>query len=317
VTSLDLSSSKILVTGGAGFFGSHVCERLRAMGARDLLVPRSADVDMRYRAQIDAYLDQHRPDVIVHLAAIVGGIGANRAAPGRFLYENAIMGLELMESARRHDVAKVLMAGTICSYPKDTPVPFREDDIWNGYPEETNAPYGLAKKLLLVQADAYRRQYGMNVICLLFVNLYGPRDNFDQETSHVIPALIRKCVEAKEAGLPRIEAWGDGTATREFLHVRDAAEALVLALERYDGGEFMNVGTGREITVRELASAIAREVGYEGQIVWDASRPNGQPRRCLDVTRIRERLGWSARVPFEEGLAETVRWYLDQRASRR
>ena len=313
---LDLKSARVMVTGGSGFLGSHVCERLRAQGCREVLVPRSAEYDLRDRDRIDAAFGALKPDAVIHLAAVVGGIGANRKEPGRFLYENAIMGLELVEAARRHKVGKVLVAGTICSYPKYTPVPFREDEIWAGYPEETNAPYGLAKKLVMVQGEAYRRQYGLNVISLLMVNLYGPRDNFDPDSSHVIPALIQKCIRAKETGADSIEVWGDGTATREFLFVEDAAEALVLGLERYDDADPMNVGTGREITIRELVTQVAAATGFTGDIRWDPTKPNGQPRRCLDVSRIRERLGWQSRTPFEAGLPRTVAWYRDSRASR-
>lgn len=309
---LDLSKTRVLVTGGSGFLGSHVCERLRERGCATVLAPRSAECDLRERAQIDRTLAELKPQAIIHLAAVVGGIGANREAPGRFLYENAIMGLELMEAARRHGVAKFLMAGTICSYPKFTPVPFKEDDLWIGYPEETNAPYGLAKKLVMVQGDAYRRQYGMNVVTMMMVNLYGPRDNFAPQSSHVIPALIRKCEEARLTGADHIDVWGDGTATREFLFVRDAAEALVLGLEKYDDPDPINVGTGSEMTIRELVTQVAAATGFAGEIRWDPTKPNGQPRRCLDVTRIRERLGWTARTTFADGLAQAIAWYRAQ-----
>jgi GDP-L-fucose synthase len=254
-----------------------------------------------------------RPDVVIHLAARVGGIGANRENPGLFFFANAQMGISVIEEARRANVAKLVVAGTICAYPKFAPIPFREDDLWNGYPEETNAPYGLAKKMLLVQCQAYRQQYGLNAVMLFPVNLYGPRDNFDLESSHVIPALIRKCVEARDRGDSRIVLWGDGSPTREFLHVDDCARGLVMAAESYDGADPVNLGTGSEITIRELASRIAALTGFEGDVVWDTSKPNGQPRRCLDVTRARERFGFSAEIGLDEGLRGTVTWYLANR----
>ncbi|HEY8489479.1 MAG TPA: GDP-L-fucose synthase [Dehalococcoidia bacterium] len=308
------SERSVMVTGGAGFLGRHVVAELAARGAARIFVPRSRDFDLRDPDAARRALDRARPDLVIHLAAVVGGIGANRAQPGRFLYDNAIMGLQLMELARRFGVAKFVTVGTICAYPKHAPVPFREEDLWNGYPEETNAPYGLAKKLLLVQGQAYREQYGFNAIHLLPVNLYGPGDNFDPESSHVIPALIRKCVEARDAGARYIQAWGTGTASREFLYVADAAEGVVLAAERYDGAEPVNLGTGQEITIRELAALIAGLTGFRGEIRWDPSQPDGQPRRRLDVSRAAERFGFRAATPLREGLRRTIAWYEAQRA---
>ncbi|MCB9727948.1 MAG: GDP-L-fucose synthase [Deltaproteobacteria bacterium] len=306
---LDLASRRVLVTGGAGFLGSYVVEALERRGTQHIFVPRSAEFDLRDRAAIERMLEVARPDLVIHLAAVVGGIGANRENPGRFFYENMVMGIELIEQCRRFEVEKTVVAGTICAYPKHTPVPFREDNLWDGYPEETNAPYGVAKKALLVQCQAYREQYGMNAIYLLPVNLYGPRDNFDLQSSHVIPALIRKCVEARDAGATHIDAWGDGSPSREFLHARDAAEGLLAAAERYDGADPVNLGTGSEITIRDLVELIARLTGFEGEIRWQPGQPNGQPRRRLDVSRALERFGWRARIPFEEGLRETIAWY--------
>jgi len=310
---MNWPATRVIVTGGAGFLGSVVVRHLRERGCRDLFVPRSRDYDLRDRDAIVRLFKETRPQVVIHLAAVVGGIGANRANPGRFFYDNAIMGIELMEYARQLGVEKFVAAGTICSYPKLTPIPFREDELWNGYPEETNAPYGLAKKMLLVQAQAYRAQYGFNAIYPMLVNLYGPGDNFDLETSHVIPALIRKCVEAKEGGADHIVLWGDGSPTREFLYVDDAAEGLVLATEQYDGDAPVNIGSGKEIAIRDLARLIADEVGFRGDVLWDASKPNGQPRRCLDVARARDLFGFEARHSFSEGLAQTVAWFLAQR----
>ncbi len=306
---LDLGRCRVLVTGGAGFLGSYVVEGLERRGTRHIFVPRSAEFDLRDRAAIERMLEVSRPDVVIHLAAVVGGIGANRENPGRFFYENMIMGVELIEQCRRFEVEKTVVAGTICAYPKHTPVPFREDALWDGYPEETNAPYGIAKKALLVQCQAYREQYGMNAIYLLPVNLYGPRDNFDLQSSHVIPALIRKCIEARDAGAAHIDAWGDGTPSREFLHARDAAAGILSAAERYNGADPVNLGTGQEITIRDLVEMVARLTGFTGEIRWQADQPNGQPRRRLDVSRARERFGWSARIPFEDGLRETIAWY--------
>ena len=303
------ATRRVTVTGGGGFLGRAVVARLRAAGADEIFVPRSSEYDLRTREGIDRALTDGRPDLVIHLAAVVGGIGANRENPGRFFYENAIMGIQLIEAARLAEVAKFVAVGTVCSYPKYTPVPFREEDLWAGYPEETNAPYGLAKKMLLVQAQAYRAQYGFNAIYLLPVNLYGPGDNFDPASSHVIPALIKKCLDARDAGADHIDVWGTGSASREFLYVDDAAEAIVLAAERYDGPEPVNLGVGQEITIRELITLIARLTGFEGEIRWDASKPDGQPRRALDTSRARERFGFVARTPWGEGLRRTIEWY--------
>jgi len=301
--------TRVVVTGGAGFLGSFIVEKLRERGCREICIPRSSEYDLRDREAILRLLEAARPDIILHLAAVVGGIGANKDNPGRFFYDNAIMGIQLIEIARQMGVKKFVATGTICAYPKFTPIPFHEDDLWNGYPEETNAPYGLAKKMMLAQTQAYRAQYGFNGIFLLPVNLYGPRDNFDLHTSHVIPALIRKCAEAKSAGRSEIVLWGDGTPTREFLYVEDAAEGLLLAAERYDGDLPVNLGTGTEIAIAELARLIAAEVGFKGEIVWDTSKPNGQPRRCLDVTRAKELFGFQAVHDLRQGLAKTVAWF--------
>ena len=300
---------RVVVTGGAGFLGSFVVDKLRARGCQTIIVPRSAEYDLRDRDAIVRLYETARPDLVLHLAAVVGGIGANQENPGRFFYDNAIMGIQLIEIARQMGVQKFVATGTICAYPKFTPIPFREDDLWNGYPEETNAPYGLAKKMMLTQLQAYRAQYGFEGIFLLPVNLYGPRDNFDLHTSHVIPALIRKCAEAKAAGRSEIVLWGDGTPTREFLYVEDAAEGLLLAAERYDGALPINLGTGEEIAIADLAATIADEVGFEGKIIWDSSKPNGQMRRCLDVTRAKELFGFEAAYDLRHGLAKTVAWF--------
>jgi GDP-L-fucose synthase len=304
-----------MVTGGAGFVGSSVVERLSEAGATEVFVPRSQDYDLRTMADINRALSDGRPDLIIHLAAVVGGIGANRENPGRFFYDNAIMGIQLMEQARLAGVSKFVGIGTVCSYPKFTPVPFHEDDLWNGYPEETNAPYGLAKKMLLVQGQAYRAQYGFNAIHLLPVNLYGPGDNFDPASSHVIPALIRKCLEARDRGDSHIDVWGTGAASREFLYVDDAAQAIVLAAERYDDGDPVNLGVGDEITIRDLVELIARLTRYGGELRWDATKPDGQPRRALDTTRARERFGFAAGTSFENGLRRTIDWYEAKRAA--
>jgi GDP-L-fucose synthase len=304
---MDLNGATIVVTGGTGFLGRHVGDELEQAGAKVEPVGR-ARYDLRRRIEIDRMLADTRPDAIVHLAAVVGGIGANRAHPGQFLYENAIMGLELLEACRVSGVAKTVVAGTVCAYPKYTPVPFREEHLWDGYPEETNAPYGLAKKLLLAQSQSYRAEYGMNVVYLLPVNLYGPGDNFDLETSHVIPAMVRKFIEAKRAGTLEVELWGDGSPTREFLYVEDAALAFRLALERYDGAEPINLGSEEEISIKDLATLIAEATDYQGEIAWDPTRPNGQPRRRLDTTRARQLLGFEAQVGLQEGVGRTVAW---------
>ena len=298
----------VLVTGGSGFVGSHLCEGLEGR-CKHLVAPRSSEYDL---VEVDAvrqmYAD-HAPDVVIHLAAKVGGIGANRENPGYFFYANAQMGISVIEEARRAGVGKIVVAGTICAYPKFAPIPFKEDDLWNGYPEETNAPYGLAKKMLLVQCQSYRAQYGTNAIMLFPVNLYGPRDNFDLQSSHVIPALIRKCLEAVERGDDDIVLWGDGSPTREFLYVDDCAAGIVAAAEKYDGDLPVNLGTGTEISIRDLATKIATYCGFSGAIQWDTSKPNGQPRRCLDVSRARELFGFEAAVGLDEGLQRTIEWY--------
>ncbi len=314
---LDIARKRLLVAGGAGFLGSRLVERLRAEGCREIVVPRSREYDLVQEAAVRRLYEEARPQVVIHAAARVGGIGANRDNPGRFLYDNLMMGALMIEYARRHGVEKFVAIGTVCCYPKDTPVPFREDDLWDGYPEETNAPYGMAKKMLLVQAQAYREQYGFNAIFLLPVNLYGPGDNFDPSTSHVIPALIRKCVEAREEGRDEVVVWGSGKATREFLFVDDAAEAIVLAMKRYDKPAPVNIGAGFEISIRDLVEQIATLTGFPGRIVWDASKPDGQPRRSLDVSRAAAEFGFRARTPFAAGLERTVHWYLADRARRR
>jgi len=303
------SDKAVCVTGGAGFLGSHIVEKLKARGCPRIFVPRSVEYDLRERESIRRLLTDARPDVVIHAAAVVGGIGANQRNPGRFLYENAIMGLQLMDEAKDRRIGKFVQIGTICAYPKFTPVPFREEDLWNGFPEETNAPYGIAKKLLLVQAQAYREQYKMNAIYLLPVNLYGPGDNFDSENSHVIPALIRKCLEAQRTGEQRITVWGSGTPTREFLHVSDCAEAVLLATEHYDKPDPVNIGTGTEITIRDLVALIARITGFDGEVAWDGTKPDGQPRRRLDTSRAVKEFGFRASVSLEDGIRETVFWY--------
>jgi GDP-L-fucose synthase len=303
----------VLVTGGAGFFGSFVVDVLRGRGATNVIVPRSRDYDLVDRAAAHRLLANTKPDIVFHLAARVGGIGANRDNPGLFLFDNAMMGLHVIEECRLAKVGKLVVAGTICAYPKFAPVPFREDDLWNGYPEETNAPYGVAKKLLLVQAQAYREQYGLDTIMLFPVNMYGPRDNFDLRTSHVIPAMIRKFITAREAGHAEVTLWGDGTPTREFIYAPDAAEGMVLAAERYDSSEPVNLGSGAEISIRDLATQVAAATGYTGAIRWDTTQPNGQPRRRLDVSRARERFGFTATTTLAEGLAHTVAWYMEHK----
>lgn len=304
---------RVVVTGGAGFLGSFVVNRLRTLGCREIATPRKHEFDLLHESAIARLLDTVKPNLIIHLAAVVGGIGANRENPGRYLYENLAMGVQLMEQARLAGVEKFVSIGTICSYPKFTPVPFKEEHLWDGYPEETNAPYGLAKKMLLAQGQAYRQQYGFNAVHLLPVNLYGPRDNFDPGSSHVIPALIKKCLDAQESRADHITVWGTGNATREFLYVEDAAEGIVLASERYDGADPVNLGAGFEISIRDLVQIIAKVTGFHGEIEWDTTKPDGQPRRSLDTSRAQRLFGFRARTSFEDGLRKTVEWY---RASR-
>jgi GDP-L-fucose synthase len=300
---------RVCVTGGAGFLGSFVTEKLRQRGARDIFIPKIQDYDLIQPESIKRLLDDACPDIIIHLAAHVGGIGANRERPAEFFYDNLMMGVLLMHAAWQRGVEKFVAIGTVCAYPKFTPLPFKEDDLWNGYPEETNAPYGLAKKMLLVQSQAYRQQYGFNAIYLLPVNLYGPRDNFDPRSSHVIPAIIRNVLEAKDKGQDEITQWGDGSPTREFLYVEDAAEGILRGSEIYNGPEPVNLGSGKEISIKDLANLIARLCGYNGKFVWDASKPNGQPRRCLDTSRAEKYFGFRAQTDFEEGLRRTIDWY--------
>jgi GDP-L-fucose synthase len=311
-----LRDQKIVVTGGSGFLGSHLVEELTRRGARDVFVPRKKEYDLVDRAACKHLLATAKPDLVLHLAARVGGIGANRDNPGSFFFDNLMMGVQLIEECRLFGVRKVLTVGTICSYPKFTPVPFREDEIWSGYPEETNAPYGLAKKMLLVQGQAYRQQYGMDVVHLLPVNLYGPRDNFDPALSHVIPALIKKVQDAQDRGADSIEAWGTGKASREFLYVDDAARGICMAAEAYSGAEPVNLGAGFEITIRALTELIAKLMGFTGRILWDPNKPDGQPRRCLDTSRAERLFGFRAEVPFEEGLKRTIEWYRSERSSK-
>jgi len=304
---------RIVVTGGAGFLGSYVVKGLQQRGCKTILVPRIEDYDLVNLGDIVRMYDDMRPDIVIHLAAVVGGIGANRAHPGEFFYKNLMMGVPLIEQARLRNIEKFVAIGTICAYPKHTPVPFKEEDLWNGYPEETNAPYGLAKKMLLVQSQAYRAEYGFNSIFLLPVNLYGPGDNFDLETSHVIPALIKKCVDAIESGADHIECWGTGRVSREFLYVADAAEGILLATEHYNGAKPVNLGAGFEMTIRELAGKIAALTGFTGEIRWDPTKPDGQPRRRLNVSKAKEYFGFEAKTPFDEGLKVTIDWYINTR----
>ncbi len=311
---LDLSQKRLCVTGGAGFLGKHLIARLEHYGAKDIFVPRSADYDLVKGGDIARMIDDAQPDIIIHLAAKVGGIGANMEKPGEFFYDNLMMGVQLIHQAWQRGVEKFVAIGTICAYPKYTPIPFKEEEIWNGYPEETNAPYGLAKKMLLVQSQSYREQYGYNSIFLLPVNLYGPGDNFNPASSHVIPALIRKCLEAKERGDKQIVAWGDGSPTREFIYAEDAAEGIALATMRYNSSDPVNIGSSFEISIKDLTETIARLCEFEGDVVWDTSKPNGQPRRKLDTTRAKERFGFEAKTDFEEGLKKTIAWYKEERA---
>lgn len=309
-------TDRILVTGGGGFLGSFVVEKLRARGYRDIIVPRRREYDLTREADAERLYSDFRPAMVMHLAAEVGGIGANRDNPGRYFFANAAMGLHLIEGARKHGLKKFLQVGTICAYPKFTPVPFKESDLWSGYPEETNAPYGIAKKALLVMCQAYRQQYNLNAIYVLPVNLYGPRDNFDLHSSHVIPALIRKCIEARDRGDKQIVAWGTGSASREFLYVEDCAEGLVASLEKYDSPEPMNLGSGREISIHDLTQLVAKLANFPGEIAWDNTKPDGQPRRCLDVTRAQSELGFTAATPLEDGLRKTIQWYESHRAAK-
>jgi GDP-L-fucose synthase len=310
---MDLSGKRILLTGGSGFLGSHVHRELAAAGANDVVVTRRAEYDLTKEDAVARVYRDHRPQIVIHLAAVVGGIGANRERPGEFLYDNLMMGTQLMEYARRSGVEKFVGVGTICSYPKFTPVPFHEAALWNGYPEETNAPYGLAKKMLLVQGQAYRVQYGFDAIHLLPVNLYGPGDNFDPASSHVIPALMLKCQDALDRNESRIVCWGDGSPTREFLYVSDCAQGIVAATRLYDGAEPVNLGAGFEITIKALAELIAELMGFDGEIQWDVSKPNGQPRRCLDVSRAREAFGFEATTDFRTGLSSTIESFREAR----
>lgn len=302
-------NKNIIVTGGSGFLGSFVVEKLQQRGAKDIFVPRSSQYDLRKSEDISRVLNDFKADIVIHLAALAGGIGANMGRPAEFFYDNLMMGVPLLHQAWQNGVEKFVAVGSVCSYPKFTPIPFKEETLWDGYPEETNAPYGLAKKMLLVQSQSYRQQYGYNSIYLMPVNLFGPRDNFDLETSHVIPALIRKTVEATERGDKEIPAWGDGSPTREFLYVEDAADGIVTAAEKYNGSEPVNLGSGYEISIKDLVEMTAKMTGFTGKIIWQADKPNGQPRRALDVSRAKNYFGWSAQVPFEEGMRKTIQWF--------
>ncbi|MDT4969369.1 MAG: GDP-L-fucose synthase [Acidobacteriota bacterium] len=308
----NLPYKRIVVTGGSGFLGSHLVPRLKAAAGVEPLVPRKRDYDLVRGADVERMMDDLAPDLIIHLAAVVGGIGANQKNPGKFFYENLMMGTQLIEQARLHGVKKFVALGTVCAYPKFTQVPFKEDDLWNGYPEETNAPYGLAKKMMLVQAHGYRQQYGFNTVFLLPANLYGPGDNFDLESSHVIPALIRKCVEARRAGASFVEVWGSGKVSREFLYVEDCAEGVLRATSSYDQSEPVNLGSGREVMIRDLVELIARLTRFEGEVRWQTDKPDGQPRRQLDVTRAAEKFGFRAHTTLEDGLRKTIDWYESQ-----
>lgn len=306
---MDWQSTNFVVTGGTGFLGSYVVKALEVRGAKNVFVPQSAEYDLRQIDRVKALLNDAKPDVIIHLAAVVGGIGANQEHPAEFFYDNLMMGVQLFHEAWQAGVQKFVTIGTVCAYPKFTPIPFVEDELWNGYPEETNAPYGLAKKMLLVQGQAYQEQYGFNAIYLLPTNLYGPRDNFDPDSSHVIPALIKKCLEAKANKQEEIVVWGDGSPTREFLYVEDAAEGILLATENYSGSEPVNLGSSYEISIKDLVEKIAQFTGFEGQIVWDTDKPNGQPRRKLDTRRAKEFFGFESKIDFDDGLRRTIDWY--------
>ena len=307
------AQKRVCVTGGAGFLGSYVLEKLETRGAGEIFIPHIEDYDLVRKKYILKMLKDAKPDIVIHLAANVGGIGANRAHPAEFFYDNLMMGVQLIHESWKAGVEKFVAIGTVCAYPKFTPVPFREEDLWNGYPEETNAPYGLAKKMMLVQSQAYRQQYGFNSIFLIPVNLYGPRDNFNLETSHVIPALIRKCIEAQERGEKRVEVWGDGSPTREFLYVEDAAEGILLAAEHYQRSDPVNLGSGQEVSIKQLAELISNLTGFEGELFWDTSKPNGQPRRALDTSKAEKLFGFKARMPLHDGLQKTIDWYLAHR----
>jgi GDP-L-fucose synthase len=306
----QLTTKRITVTGGAGFLGAYVVRKLKESGCENIFVPKRSDYDLVNNEAVKKLYRDAAPDIVIHLAARVGGIGANEQNPGKFFYENLMMGVQMMEQGRLAGVEKFVAIGTICAYPKFVPIPFKEEDLWNGYPEETNAPYGLAKKMLLVQAQAYRQQYGFNAIYLLPVNLYGPGDNFDPKSSHVIPALVKKCIDANRLGSKKIVVWGTGKPTREFIYVEDAAEAIVLATERYNKGEPVNIGSGIEISVKDLVGLIVELTGFEGQVVWDTSKPDGQPRRRLDISRAEREFGFKAKTKFREGLRKTIDWYL-------
>ena len=306
-------NKRIVVTGGAGFLGGYIIEGLKKRGCKDILVPRRKNYDLVEMENVIRMYEDMKPDIVIHLAAVVGGIGANRAHPGEFFYKNLMMGTQLIEQGRLRDIEKFVTIGTVCSYPKFTPVPFKEEDIWKGYPEETNAPYGLAKKMQLVQSQSYRDEYGFNSIFLLLVNLYGPGDNFNPSNSHVIPALIKKCVDAIDSGADHIDCWGTGSVSREFIYIVDAAEGILLATEHYDSSEPVNIGAGFEITIRELTEKIVKYTGFKGEIRWDTSKPDGQPRRCLDVSKAKEYFDFEAKTDFDEGLKATVEWYMENR----
>ena len=308
---MKLNDKKIVVTGGAGFLGSYIVSKLKSKGCKKIFVPLIEEYDLTKIKDIQKMYKDAKPDVVIHLAAIVGGIGANREHPGEFFYKNLIMGAQLMEEARLRNVGKFVAIGTICAYPKFVPIPFKEDDLWSGYPEETNAPYGLAKKMMLVQSQAYRQEYGFNSIYLLPVNLYGPRDNFNLNSSHVIPALVRKCVEAVRENKKEIVVWGTGKATREFLYVEDCADGIILATERYEKAGPVNLGSGMEISIKKLTETIARKTGFKGKLIWDSTKPDGQPRRCLDTSRAYREFGFKARTSFDRGLKKTIQWYLE------